>query len=201
MVDRLRAQGITDERVLDAMATVPRERFVPSELADVAYDDHPLPIGGGQTISAPGIVARMAAALGLAGGERVLEVGTGHGYAAAVLASCGAHVVTVEYDAGLVAAARRCLPAAGVDDVEVRHGDGALGAPDRAPFDAVSIAAMSPVVPPTLLAQLRLGGVVVAPIGQDTDGMLVRQCRGRVEELGPVRFVRLRGAEPTPWAS
>ncbi len=201
MVDRLRAHGITDDRVLGAMAVVPRERFVPSELADVAYDDHPLPIGGGQTISAPWVVARMAAALELTGGERVLEIGTGHGYAAAVLASCGARVVTVEYDAGLVAAARRCLPAAGVDDVEVRHGDGALGAPDRAPFDAVSIAAMSPGIPPAVLAQLRLDGIVVAPIGEGTDGMLVRQRRGRVEELDAVRFVRLRGGEPARRAS
>lgn len=201
MVDRLRSRGFTDERVLAALDTVPRERFVPSELADVAYDDHPLPIGGGQTISAPEIVARMACALSLTGGERVLEIGTGHGYAAAVLATCGAEVVSVEYDGELAVAARRCLPAAGVDGVEVRHGDGAFGAPDRGPFDAVSITAMTPAVPPALLAQLRLDGVVVAPIGQEPDGVLVRYRRGRTEELGAVRLVRLRGDEPARWAS
>ncbi|WP_433802152.1 protein-L-isoaspartate(D-aspartate) O-methyltransferase [Actinomycetospora sp. CA-084318] len=201
MVDRLRSRGITDERVLAALRTVPRERFLPSEFADVAYDDHALPIGAGQTISAPEIVARMASALGLTGGERVLEIGTGHGYAAAVLATCGAEVVSIEYDAELADAARRCLLAVGVVGVEVRHGDGWFGAPDRAPFDAVTIAAMSPDVPPAVLEQLRPDGVVVAPVGHDTDGVLERHHRGRVENLGAVRFVRLRGGEPARRAS
>ncbi|MDL5159864.1 protein-L-isoaspartate(D-aspartate) O-methyltransferase [Actinomycetospora termitidis] len=194
MVDRLSEDGITDSRVLAAMGTVPRERFACSDLADVAYEETPLPIGGGQTISAPGIVARMAAALRLRGGERVLEIGTGNGYAAAVLASCGARVVSVEYDAELAAAARRCLARVGIDDVEVRHGDGAHGAPDRAPFDAVSMTAMAPDFPPAVLEQVTPGAVLVAPLGVDRDGVLVRRRRGREEHLGPVRFVPMRGA-------
>ncbi|MEJ2870982.1 protein-L-isoaspartate(D-aspartate) O-methyltransferase [Actinomycetospora sp. OC33-EN08] len=197
MVDRLADEGITDARVLAAMAAVPRERFVSSELADAAYDDTPLPIGGGQTISAPFVVARMVAALELVGGERVLEIGTGHGYAAAVLAACGAEVVSVEYDGELAVTARRCLAAAGVTGVEVRHGDGALGAPDRAPFEAVSMTATGPQFPPAVLDQVRPDGVLVGPLGEDRDGVLVRRQRGREVALGPVRFVPLRGAVPS----
>jgi protein-L-isoaspartate(D-aspartate) O-methyltransferase len=192
MVDGLRGAGVTDPLVLAAMDAVPRERFVASEFAGVAYEDRPLPIPARATISAPSMVARMAEALALTGTERVLEVGTGSGYAAAVLALCAGEVVTIEDSGELVRSARRSLAATGFDAVEVRHGDGSLGAPDRAPFDAVSVAAMAPEAPPALLEQLTAGGVLVAPIGPDRDGVLVRLRDGRREELGPVRFVALR---------
>lgn len=194
MVEALRAEGVRDPRVLAALDTVPRERFVASEFAEVAYEDRPLPLHAGATISAPSIVARMTEALELTGSERVLEVGTGSGYAAAVLASCAAEVVTLEYDGDLAYTARRALETTGFGNVEVRHADGTLGAPDRAPFDAVAVTAMAPEPPPALLEQLTPDGVLVAPVGPDREGVLVR-CRGdRVEELGPVRFVALRGA-------
>jgi protein-L-isoaspartate(D-aspartate) O-methyltransferase len=194
MVDALREAGVRDERVLAALAAIPRERFVAPELAEFAYEDRPLPLGAGATISAPSIVARMAEALELTGTERVLEVGTGSGYAAAVLASCAAEVVSLEYDLELSRSARRSLDATGFGAVEVRHADGALGAPDRAPFDAVTVTAMAPEPPPALLEQLTPEGVLVAPLGPDRDGVLVRRRGGRSEELGPVRFVALRGA-------
>jgi protein-L-isoaspartate(D-aspartate) O-methyltransferase len=194
MVEELRAAGVHDERVLAALDEVPRERFVADEFADVAYEDRPLPIHAGATVSAPSIVARMTEALELTGSERVLEVGAGSGYAAAVLASCAAEVVTLEYDGDLACSARRALAATGFDDVEVRHADGALGAPDRAPFDAVAVTAMAPEPPPALLDQLSPDGVLVAPLGPDRDGVLVRRRGDRTEELGAVRFVALRGA-------
>ena len=194
MVDALREGGVRDPRVLAALDAVPRERFVAPELAEFAYQDRPLPLRAGATISAPSIVARMTEALELAGTERVLEVGTGSGYAAAVLACCAAEVVSLEYDGQLARSARRALAATGFGAVEVRHADGALGAPDRAPFDAVSVTAMAPEPPPALLEQLTPDGVLVAPVGPDRDGVLVRCRGGRSEELGPVRFVALRGA-------
>lgn len=193
MVEALRDGGVRDPRVLAALDTVPRERFVASELAEVAYEDRPLPIHAGATISAPSIVARMTEALELTGSERVLEVGTGSGYAAAVLASCAGEVVTLEYDADLAHSARHALETTGFDGVEVRHADGALGAPDRAPFDAVSVTAMAPEPPPALLEQLAPNGVLVAPVGPERDGVLVRRRGDRTEDLGPVRFVALRG--------
>lgn len=194
MVEGLREAGVQDPLVLAAMDAVPRERFVASEFAEVAYEDRPLPIAAGATISAPSMVARMVEALELTGTERVLEIGSGSGYAAAVLASCAAEVVTVEYSAELAASARRSLDATGFGAVEVRHGDGSLGAPDRAPFDAITVTAMAPEPPSALLDQLTAGGVLVAPVGPDRDGTLVRRRDGREEDLGPVRFVALRGA-------
>lgn len=193
LVDELREAGITDDRVLAAMATVPRDRFVASGTVDDAYGDQPLPIAGGQTISAPSMVARMTQALELRGHETVLEVGTGSGYGAAVLAACAAEVVSLEYDEDLVVGARRSLAAAGVGNVEVRHADGALGAPDRAPFEAISITAMAPEPPQALLEQLAPGGTLVAPLGPGREGTLVRSRDGRQEDLGPVRFVAMRG--------
>lgn len=194
MVEALHEAGVRDPRVLTALDSVPRERFVASEFAEVAYEDRPLPLLAGATISAPSIVARMTEALELTGDERVLEVGTGSGYAAAVLSSCAGEVVTLEYDEDLARSARYSLDATGFTDVEVRHADGALGAPDRAPFDAVTVTAMAPEPPPALLEQLAPGGVLVAPVGADREGVLVRRCGDRTEELGPVRFVALRGA-------
>lgn len=192
MVAGLRTQGWGDPLMLAAMAQVPRERFVPADLAEVAYEARPLPIGYGQTISDPEIVAMMTAALRLRGGERVLEVGTGSGYAAAVLSRCAHEVVTIEYHQGLADAACQVLAELGYDNVEVRHGDGCKGAADRAPFDAISVTAMAHrQVPPALLDQLAPGGVLVCPVRDDADGELVRQRGEHTEALLPVRFVPL----------
>ncbi|MHC1562739.1 protein-L-isoaspartate(D-aspartate) O-methyltransferase [Actinomycetospora sp. C-140] len=193
MVGELRRRGIDDERVLAVMAEVPRHRFVPAHRARDAYGAGPLPISCGQTISAPAMVAAMAAALGLTGTERVLEVGAGSGYAAAVLSRLAREVVTIEYHPSLAAGARAALAATGYGNVEVRHGDGREGAPDRAPFDAVSVAAMAEgEVPAALLEQLTDDGVLVCPVGHGRRGDLVRMRRdGRTEHLMPVSFVPL----------
>jgi protein-L-isoaspartate(D-aspartate) O-methyltransferase len=192
MVADLRRRGITDERVLAAMAAVPRHRFVPAHRAREAYGPGPLPIACGQTISAPGMVAAMAVALGLTGTERVLEVGAGSGYAAAVLSRLAREVITIEYHPSLAAGARAALAATG-HDVEVRHGDGRRGAPDRAPFDAIAVAAMADgEVPATLVEQLAPDGVLVCPGGSGRRGDLVRMRRdGHTETLMPVSFVPL----------
>lgn len=191
MVERLRRGGITDPGVLAAMATVPRERFVPAGLAAEAYRDHPLPIGAGQTISVPQIVAIMAAELDLHPGDHVLEVGAGAGYAAAVLSRCADRVITIERHRELADRARTLLAGLGYDNVEVRHGDGSLGAPDQAPFDAISVAAMADEVPPALIAQLGSDGRLICPVGVDGIGELVRLYRGHRQVLLPVGFVPL----------
>jgi protein-L-isoaspartate(D-aspartate) O-methyltransferase len=179
MVERqLAARGITDERVLAAMGRVPREAFVPVEVARYAYDDAALPIGEDQTISQPFIVATMCELLELCGDESVLDVGTGSGYAAAVLGELGRRVVSVELIPVLAARARRALERTGHGDVEVRVGDGSLGAPDRAPFDAISVAAATELVPPALYEQLALGGRMVLPVGGSGGQRLVRIERG-----------------------
>ena len=155
MVERqLRRRGISDERVLAAMARVPRELFVPEKLGAYAYDDGALPIGHRQTISQPFVVATICSLLGLTGVERVLDVGTGSGYQAAVLAELAAEVVTIERIPQLAEEARARLVEAGYADVEVRVGDGSLGVPERAPFDAIAVAAAAPTVPPALYEQL-----------------------------------------------
>jgi protein-L-isoaspartate(D-aspartate) O-methyltransferase len=192
MVERLRARGITDERVLSAMRCVPRERFVPPELADSAYLDTPLPIGLGQTISAPLIVAFSAAALRAGPDASVLEIGTGSGYGAAVLSRCFRSVVTIERHGELADRARAVLEATGCDNVEVRTGDGALGAPDRAPFDGIVVTAMAErEPPPALLEQLAPHAALVCPVGRRGHGTLVRYRDGRTEDLGGVAFVPL----------
>lgn len=197
MLAELREQGIEDPRVLAAMNQVPREEFVPAQFARHAYQPRPLPIGHGQTISTPHIVALMAAALDLSGTERVLEVGAGAGYAAAVLACCAAQVTTIEYCPQLADTARRTLAELGYRNVEVRRGDGSRGAPDRAPFGAISVAAMAPRLPATLLDQLAPGGVLVCPVGPDGDhGQLLRHRDGHTEALLPVRFVPLINDHP-----
>jgi protein-L-isoaspartate(D-aspartate) O-methyltransferase len=166
MVERqLRRRGIRDERVLAAMGHVPREAFVPEELQDEAYTDMALPIGHGQTISQPFVVATMLALARPAPGEQALDIGTGSGYAAALLAALGADVVSVERIAPLAATARDALEHVTGDRVEVRVGDGRLGAPDRAPFDVVMVAAAAPEVPPALVEQLADGGRLVMPVG------------------------------------
>jgi protein-L-isoaspartate(D-aspartate) O-methyltransferase len=200
MVERqLRARDIRDERVLEAMATVPREVFVPEELSDRAYDDSALPIPAGQTISQPYMVARIAEALELHGRERVLDVGTGSGYQAAVLAELAAEVVTIERIPELAELARRNLAAAGYERVEVRVGDGTRGVPDRAPFDAIAVAAAVPELPGSLYEQLEPRGRLVVPVGSRRAQELqvvVRSPEGpAVIHSVPCRFVPLVGEE------
>lgn len=195
---QLRRRGIRDERVLAAMERVPRERFVPAVLARDAYDDGALPIGAGQTISQPYMVAAMCELLALQGGERVLDVGTGSGYAAAVLAELAADVVSIERIPVLAERARATLAAAGYARVDVRVGDGSLGVADRAPFDAIAVAAAAPDVPPALPAQLGPGGRIVVPRGTRWSQQLVLLTASRtgLVERGTVacRFVPLVGA-------
>ena len=200
MVERqLRRRGITDERVLEAMGHVPRELFLPEALRAYAYEDGALPIGYRQTISQPFIVATICSLLALEGPERVLDVGTGSGYQAAVLAELAAEVVTIERIPELAAEAQAALEQAGYANVEVRVGDGSLGVPERAPFDAIAVAAAAPTLPPALYAQLAVGGRVVVPRGsrwgQDLV-LVVRTPDGPVERRSiPCRFVPLLGDE------
>jgi len=200
MVERqLRGRDVEDERVLRAMERVPRELFVPEELRSRAYDDAALPIGYGQTISQPYMVARICEALALRGDERVLDVGTGSGYQAAVLAELAAEVVTIERLPELAQSARESLAAAGYERVEVRVGDGTLGVPDRAPFQAIAVAAAVPELPATLYEQLEARGRLVLPVGtrraQELQ-VVVRSPEGpAVLRSVPCRFVPLVGEE------
>jgi protein-L-isoaspartate(D-aspartate) O-methyltransferase len=201
MVERqLRRRGIADPRVLEAMGTVPRELFVPEEIRRRAYDDAALPIGAGQTISQPYVVAAMLALLRPKPGERALDVGTGSGYNAALLAALGTEVTGIELVPELAAHARAALAAAGFPEVDVRTGDGRLGAPDRAPFDVVAVAAASDDVPPALVEQLAPGGRLVLPRGDDWAQQLVllERVTGGLRETRafPVRFVPLLHGAP-----
>ncbi|MGH3134639.1 MAG: protein-L-isoaspartate(D-aspartate) O-methyltransferase [Gaiellaceae bacterium] len=200
MVERqLRRRGISDERVLTAMSRVPRELFVPENLSHLAYEDGALPIGFEQTISQPFIVATICQLLELSGDERVLDVGTGSGYQAAVLGGLAAEVVTIERVPELAERARASLGSAGYERVEVRVGDGSLGVPDRAPFAGIAVAAATPTVPPALYEQLVEGGRLVVPRGGRWGQELVqvvRTAEGPVERTSvPCRFVPLVGAE------
>jgi protein-L-isoaspartate(D-aspartate) O-methyltransferase len=200
MVERqLRRRGIHDQRVLVAMGEVPRERFVAERFRGRAYADSALPIGEAQTISQPWIVAAICQALELSGEERVLEVGSGSGYSAAVLSHLTAEVIGIERHASLAAEARRALEALGLDNVELIVGDGSRGVPERAPFEAIAVHATAPAPPQTLLAQLADGGRLVVPIAADGADMLtVFRRRGEdllVEEIGPCHFVPLIGEE------
>ncbi len=193
----IRGRGISDPRVLEAMAAVPREAFVDPGLVRRAYADGPLPIGEGQTISQPYVVAWMAEAAEVAAGDRVLEVGAGSGYAAAVLGRLAERVYTVERHAALARAAAARLRALGCDNVRVRHGDGNEGWREHAPYDAILVAAAGPGVPGALREQLRRGGRLVMPIGGRwaTQRLVRERCGGAGEftreELGAVRFVPL----------
>ena len=193
MVERqLRRRGISDERVLRAMGEIPREQFVPRIERHRAYRDGALPIGSGQTISQPWIVAVMAQLLELRGGERVLEVGTGSGYAAAVLSRLCAEVVTIERHGSLARDAAARLAELGSANVEVRHGDGTAGAPDRAPFQGISVTATATgEPPPALLEQLDEGGSLVCPVAREGRELLVRVRDGAEEAVADVRFVPL----------
>lgn len=194
--EQLEARGIEDERVLEAMRRVPRHLFVPEAVRPQAYADSALPIGHGQTISQPYVVAAMTEAARIAPGERVLEVGTGSGYGAAVLAELGARVVSVEILPELAEGARERLAAAGYEGVTVVTGDGRRGVPEEAPFDAILVTAGSPEIPEPLLEQLREGGRLVMPVGGGLQELVVVERRAEGFErrrLFPVRFVPLTG--------
>jgi protein-L-isoaspartate(D-aspartate) O-methyltransferase len=202
MVDeQIERRGVRDPRVLAAMRAVPRHLFVPDDQRARAYDDAPLPIGDGQTISQPYIVAFMTEAARLGPGDRVLEVGTGSGYQAAVLAAIGAEVRSIEILPGLAERARTALAAAGFGKVAVRTGDGFRGWPEAAPFDAVLVTAAPDEVPPPLLDQLKVGGRLVIPVGSGTQELIrvTRTAEGfERESLLPVRFVPMTGEAREP---
>jgi len=199
---QLRARGIYDERVLAAMARVPRHEFVSEEYWNQAYEDHPLPIGEGQTISQPYIVAIMLQAASLSGAETVLEVGTGSGYQAAVLARLAQRVHTVERHASLAHSAEAVLQRLGYSNVKVHVGDGSQGLPEHAPFDAIVVSAAAPRIPPSLFGQLCEGGRLAIPVGPAyaQEFQLVRKKHGQMEitRLEGCRFVPLIGCQGYP---
>ena len=194
-------RGISAPLVVNAMSLVPREKFVGSDLVDSAYDDGPLPIGHGQTISQPYIVALMAEALDLTGGDVALDIGTGSGYAAAVLASIAARVYSIERIPELAESAAQVLADEGYSNVVVRCGDGTLGWPEQAPFDGICVAAGAPVVPEALRQQLRVGGHLVIPVGSAHTIQSLRritrlsETEFRTTSLCDVRFVPLLGEQ------
>jgi len=202
MVERhLKRRGITEPHIVEAFLAVPREEFVSPEYAHLAYGDHPLPIEAGQTISQPYIVALMVQAAGIKAGDRVLEVGAGSGYAAAVISRIAGQVIAIERQHDLVDVARQRLERLGYDNVEIVEGDGTRGWPDQAPFDAILAAASGSHVPRPLVEQLAPAGRLVMPVGdpgwvqqlikvtKNDDGTLLQQ------DLGEVRFVPLIGEE------
>jgi len=194
--DQIAGRQVRDARTLQAMRKVPRHLFVPAASVHQAYEDYPLPIGHGQTISQPYIVAFMTEALGLRGGETVLEVGTGSGYQAAVLAEIAARVYTIEIVAALAEEARARLARLRYVTVEVRAGDGYLGWPEKAPFDAIMVTAAAPRIPEPLKAQLRDGGRLILPVGDESQELIVVTRRGAAFEerrVLPVRFVPMTG--------
>lgn len=196
LVDQLRAQGIEDEQVLEAIASVPRHRMVPEAMMPYAYADRPLPIGHDQTISQPYIVALMSQLADIEKGDKVLEIGTGSGYQAAVLAELGANVHSIEIVEPLARRTRALLDRLGYDEIETRIGDGYRGWPEEAPFDAILLTAAPPSIPEPLEQQLEVGGKLVAPVGERYQELVVvtRTEDGfeREEEL-PVRFVPMTG--------
>lgn len=200
MVERqLRRRGIHDERVLEAMAAVPRERFVPDAVRRSAYNDSALPIGHEQTISQPWVVAAICQALELSGDENVLEIGTGSGYSAAVLARLARHVISLERVPELGESAQRKLAELGIGDVEVIVADGSQGYEPEAPYDAIAVHAATPEAPHSLLSELAPGGRLVVPIATGSADLLTafrRDAEGLHQEtIGPCRFVPLIGAE------
>jgi len=200
--EQLRARGIRDERVLAAMAHVPRHEFVAEELRSQAYEDHPIPIGKGQTLSQPYIVAVMLEALALKGSERVLEIGTGSGYQTALLAELAGEVFSVERLASLAQSAQAILHRLGYRNVVVVTGDGSQGLLEQAPFDAIIVAAAAPRVPPPLFAQLREGGRMMAPVGPTYAQklQLIQKQYGHalVTNLEKCRFVPLISDKESP---
>lgn len=198
--NQITRRGVRDENVLRAMRRVPRERFVPADLLAHAYEDSPLPIGEGQTISQPYIVAVMLEAAAIAPGDSVLEVGAGSGYAAAVISLMAATVRAIERHGGLARSAAQRLHVLGYRNIEVREGDGTRGWPEAAPFDAIVVAAGGPDVPPALKSQLAIGGRLIMPVGDADRQRLVKVTR-RGEDaydevgLGTVSFVPLIGEQ------
>jgi protein-L-isoaspartate(D-aspartate) O-methyltransferase len=208
MVERqLRRRGIADERVLEAMGSVPRDRFVPEAHRRRAYTDGALPIGHGQTISQPWVVAAICEALELSGAETVLDVGAGSGYSTCVLAKLAREVIGIERVPELAASAQRVLRELGVGNAEVTVADGTRGVPERAPFEGIAVHATAPAPPPSLLAQLRVGGILVCPVAERRADMLTafrRLAQDADSESGagfdrrpiaPCRFVPLIGDE------
>ena len=199
--EQLESRGVCDQRVLDAMRDVPREKFAPSGLADSAFDDGPLPIGEGQTISQPYIVARMVEALEPRPGDRALEVGAGSGYAAAVLGRIVDAVDAVEVHGSLARSASRRLSELGDDHVRVHHADGRRGWPEHAPYNVILVSAGGEAVPDALVEQLAVGGRMVIPVGAGKGSQELIRLRKRDdgelerERLGGVRFVPLTGGE------
>jgi protein-L-isoaspartate(D-aspartate) O-methyltransferase len=194
--EQIERRGVHDPVVLDAMRRVPRHLFVPEALRDRAYDDMPLPIGSGQTISQPFIVAYMTAAARLHPGDRVLEIGAGSGYQAAILAATGARVFSIEILPEIASATRAALQAAGIAGVEVRTGDGFYGWQEEAPFDAILVTAAPETTPDPLAAQLAEGGRLIVPVGGGPQELLRLTRRGSGldrESLLPVRFVPMTG--------
>lgn len=197
---QIRGRGIASQRVVDAMASVPRHRFVAADLVDFAYEDRPLPIGHGQTISQPFMVAMMVDAALIEPDDRVLEVGTGSGYGAAVLSRLAEAVVTVERHRSLARTAAERLAEMGYSNVDVVEGDGSLGWPDGAPYNAIVVTAAGPAVPDALLDQLADGGRLIMPVGRWRDEQRLQRVvragdRYRTEDLGGVRFVPLVGKQ------
>jgi protein-L-isoaspartate(D-aspartate) O-methyltransferase len=194
---QIRKRHVTNSRVLECLERVPRHEFVPAEFRARAYEDAPLPIGEGQTISQPYIVAAMTAALGLQGNERVIEIGTGFGYQAAVLGCLAREVFSLEFRSALATQAAERLSRLGYTNVHVHCGDGTLGLPEFAPYDAILVAAAAPSVPAPLLAQLADGGKLVVPVGgvENQDLRLVERSHDtfRTTMLEPCRFVPLLG--------
>jgi protein-L-isoaspartate(D-aspartate) O-methyltransferase len=197
VAQQIKARGIADEAVLSAMRKIPRHLFVEEALWDQAYGDYPLPIGQGQTISQPYIVALMTAELGLKGGEKVLEIGTGSGYQAAVLGELARAVFSVERMPALLSKARRTLDALGCGNVLLKLDDGTWGWGDEAPFDAIIVTAGSPVIPMPLVGQLNEPGTMMIPVGDEYSQILMKITKSggeiRHEEKGGVRFVKLIG--------
>jgi protein-L-isoaspartate(D-aspartate) O-methyltransferase len=202
VVEQLAQRGITDQRVLAAMRAVPRDRFVPAEYADHAYDDAPLPIGSGQTISQPYMVGLMSEVAQLRGLERVLEVGTGCGYQTAILARLAAEVYSLEIIESLHDRARAITAAMGIANLHLRCADGSEGWPEAAPFDVIIVTAAMPGIARPLLDQLAPHGRLIAPIGEDELQTLVRLSREdgswREEYFGECRFVRMTGKHGFP---
>ncbi len=201
VAEQIAARGIRDPLVLAAMRKVPREEFVPEPYRAHAYDDSALPIGSGQTISQPYIVALMIEAMGLEGGEHVLEVGSGSGYAAAVMAAIAADVIGIERQPELARRAKETLARLGCDTVTIIEGDGTLGYAPGAPYDAILVSAAAPRVPPALIEQLRPGGRLVLPVGRVRAHQVVRRIEKAAdgslseEEITGVRFVPLVGEQ------
>ncbi|MEO8275384.1 MAG: protein-L-isoaspartate(D-aspartate) O-methyltransferase [Thermoanaerobaculia bacterium] len=202
MVELVRGRGVSDRRVLDAMGMVPRHLFVPEKVRPQAYEDFPLPIGSQQTISQPYIVALMSSLLELKGGEKVLEIGTGSGYQAAVLSKIAGEVYTIEILGPLSDSAQKAISSLGYDNIHFRVGDGYAGWPEAAPFDGIVVTAAPEKVPQPLIDQLKVGGKLVIPVGSFFQDLLVltKTANGGVERKNviPVRFVPMTGEAQKP---